>query len=99
MDNILNEDEIVIEVKDVEKMFKVYYDRGNLLKEKIIFHDRNKYEERRVLDGISFNIKKGEAVGLIGQNGCGKSTTLKLLTKIIFPTAEVLRCMGSVQPA
>lgn len=88
--------EIAIEVNNVEKIFKVYYDRGNLLKEKIIFRKRNKYEERRVLDDISFNIKKGEAVGLIGQNGCGKSTTLKLLTKIIFPNSGSINMHGRV---
>lgn len=96
MENIMNQDETVIEVNDVEKIFKVYYDRGNLLKEKVLFHDRNKYEERRVLDGISFSIKRGEAVGLIGQNGCGKSTTLKLLTKIIFPNGGSIKMHGRV---
>lgn len=96
MNSEIKQDEIAIEVKDVEKIFKVYFDRGNLLKEKVLFHNRNKYEERRVLDGISFAIKKGEAVGLIGQNGCGKSTTLKLLTKIIFPNSGSIHMEGRV---
>lgn len=96
MNNILNKNDIAIEVNNVEKTFKVYYDRGNLLKEKILFHDRNRYEERRVLDSISFSIKKGESVGLIGQNGCGKSTTLKLLSKIIFPNSGSIKLSGRV---
>lgn len=96
MDDMLKYDEIAIEVKDVQKMFKVYYDKGNLLKEKVLFHNRNRFEERWVLDGISFTIKKGEAVGLIGQNGCGKSTTLKLLTKIIFPNSGNIHLCGRV---
>ncbi|MSS64496.1 ABC transporter ATP-binding protein [Lachnospiraceae bacterium WCA-693-APC-MOT-I] len=86
----------VIEVKDLKKKFKVYYDKGNSLKEKILFKSRNKYEERWVLNGISFNVKKGEAIGLIGHNGCGKSTTLKLLNRIIYPTSGEIKMKGRV---
>ena len=74
-----------IKVENVTKKFKVYLDKGHTLKEKTLFKKRRSYEERVVLDGISFTVKKGEAVGLIGHNGCGKSTTLKLLTKIMYP--------------
>ena len=63
-----------IEVTDVTKSFKVYFDKGNTMKEKVLFQKRRRYEERRVLDGICFEVKKGEAIGLIGHNGCGKST-------------------------
>ena len=74
-----------IEVRDITKSFKVYYDRGKTLKDVLVTKGRNKSETRQVLKGISFNIRPGEAVGLIGKNGCGKSTTLKLLSKIIYP--------------
>lgn len=74
-----------IEVHQVKKKFKVYYDKGQSFKERFLFKNRNHYEERWVLQGISFKVKKGEAIGLIGQNGCGKSTLLKLLTKIMYP--------------
>lgn len=90
------ETEYTIEIKNVKKSFRVYYDKGNMLKEKLLFRERNRYEEREVLKGISFNIKKGEAVGLIGQNGCGKSTTLKLLTKIIYPDSGSIEVKGRV---
>lgn len=85
-----------IEVNNVTKHFKVYYDKGSELKEKVLFWKRNKYENRTVLDNISFSIKKGEAVGLIGKNGCGKSTTLKLLTKIIYPNSGNIEMCGRV---
>lgn len=85
-----------IEVKNVTKSFKVYYDKGSQLKEKALFWKRNRYEERWVLKGISFTVKKGEAVGLIGHNGCGKSTTLKLLTKIIYPDNGTIEMKGRV---
>ena len=45
---------------------------------------------------MSFDIKKGEAVGLIGKNGCGKSTTLKLLNRIMYPTSGTIRVNGRV---
>lgn len=88
--------ENAIEVHNLRKMYKVYYDKGSQLKEKILFSKRNKYEKRWVLDDISFEVKKGEAVGLIGHNGCGKSTTLKLLTKIIYPNSGTIEMKGRV---
>ena len=85
-----------IEVRNVSKSFKVYFDKGNELKEKMLFWKRNRYENRVVLNDISFSVKKGEAVGLIGRNGCGKSTTLKLLTKIIYPDSGSIEMCGRV---
>lgn len=88
--------ENIIEVKNVSKKFRVYKDRGTTIKERILSSKRRKYEERIVLDHISFQIQKGEAVGLIGHNGCGKSTTLKLLTKIIYPDSGTISVAGRV---
>lgn len=88
--------ENVIEVKDIKKSFRVYYDKGNQLKEKLIFWRRNRYENRQVLNGISFEVKRGEAIGLVGHNGCGKSTMLKLLTRIIYPDSGTITMNGRV---
>lgn len=88
--------ENAIEVRNLKKKFKVYYDKGNSLKERILFKNRNRYEERWVLNGISFDVKKGEAIGLIGHNGCGKSTTLKLLNRIIYPNGGSIKMKGRV---
>ena len=85
-----------IEVNQVTKSFKVYQDKGYTLKELTLFSKRRKYEKREVLKGINFAVKKGEAVGLIGRNGCGKSTTLKLLTKIIYPDSGSIEMKGRV---
>jgi ABC-type polysaccharide/polyol phosphate transport system ATPase subunit len=85
-----------IEVRNITKKYKVYYDKGNSLKEKVLFKNRNSYELRYVLKGISFDVKKGEAVGIIGKNGCGKSTTLKLLTKILYPDSGTIEIKGRV---
>ncbi|MDE6706826.1 MAG: ABC transporter ATP-binding protein [Oscillospiraceae bacterium] len=85
-----------IEVHDVKKKFRIFYDKGNDLKDRILFRNRNHYEDRWVLKGISFRVKKGEAIGLIGHNGCGKSTTLKLLTKILYPDSGSIEMTGRV---
>lgn len=89
-------DNWVIEVKDVRKHFKVYMDKGDTLKEKVIFSKRNKYENREILKGISFQVPKGQAIGFIGKNGCGKSTTLKLLTRILRPNSGSVTVNGRV---
>lgn len=88
--------DIAIIVSNVSKSFKIYADKGNTLKEKILFSSRNKYDKKGVLKNISFEIPKGECVGLIGKNGCGKSTMLKLLTQIIYPDNGKVELSGRV---
>ena len=90
------QNEIAIDVNNITKSFKVFLDKGSQLKERLLFRKRSRYEERKVLRGISFQVKKGEAVGLIGHNGCGKSTTLKLLTKIMYPDTGTITMNGRV---
>lgn len=86
----------VIEVKNVWKKFKIYHDKPHTLKDKVLFWNRNKYEVRWVLEDISFEVKKGESIGIIGKNGSGKSTLLKLLTKIIYPNKGSINMKGQV---
>ena len=77
--------DIAVEVKDVTKYFKLYFDKPNTLKERLVNIGRNKSVKRIVLEHINLTIKKGETVALVGTNGSGKSTLLKLMTKIIYP--------------
>ena len=88
--------EYAIEVNNVSKKFKIYFDKGYSLRDKLLFWKRNRYEELKVLQNVSFSIKKGEAVGLIGHNGCGKSTTLKMLTRIMYPDSGKITMNGRV---
>ena len=88
--------EVAIQVQDVSKHFKVYLDKGSSLKEKVLFKNRRKYEERTVLENISFQVGKGEAIGIIGENGCGKSTLLKLMSKIMYPDSGSIQIKGRV---
>ena len=83
-------------VDHVYKSFEVYFDKANSLKEKILFWNRNKKEERQVLEDINIEINKGEAVALIGVNGGGKSTLLKLMTKIIYPDKGKITTNGKL---
>ena len=92
----MERNETAIEVKNITKSFKVYPDKGAQLKERLLFRKRSRFEIRPVLKGISFTVRKGEAVGLIGHNGCGKSTTLKLLTRIMYPDSGEITMNGRV---
>lgn len=88
--------EKAIVVEHVSKSFKIYKDKSSTMMESILFWKRKNYENRQVLDDISFTVDKGEAVGLIGHNGCGKSTTLKMLSKILYPDKGSIRVKGRV---
>lgn len=87
---------IAIEVINLDKKFKAYYDKPNTLKERLIFWKKTKLEYHQVLKDISLEIKKGETVALIGTNGSGKSTLLKLMTKILYPTNGELHTYGKL---
>lgn len=85
-----------IEVINVSKDFKVFYDKANTIKEKLLFFKRNRNELLHILKGINLSIKKGESVALIGVNGSGKSTLLKLMTKIIYPNKGKININGKL---
>lgn len=85
-----------IEVKNMSKRFKLFYDKPTTLKERLVFWNHKKTETRTVLDDINLDIKKGETVALIGVNGSGKSTLLKLMTKIIYPTEGTIETKGKL---
>ncbi|KLU59392.1 teichoic acids export ATP-binding protein TagH [Peptococcaceae bacterium CEB3] len=86
----------VIEANDVWKMFRLYHDRAPTLKEKVLFSHRRKHDELWVLKGVDLKVEKGRTLGLIGQNGSGKSTFLKLLTRIIYPDRGNIKITGKV---
>lgn len=89
--------EIAISVENVKKSFKIYKDKGYTLKERILFFkSRNAYVKNNILRGISFDIEKGDILGIVGKNGSGKSTLLKLITKIIYPDSGNIKINGKV---
>lgn len=76
----------VIEVKNLRKEFKSYSSRSGLSGAFRDLLTRN-YKVLAAVDNISLNVKQGEMVGYIGENGAGKSTTIKMLTGILTPTS------------
>lgn len=90
------DNDLAIIVKDMSKSFKIYYDKPNTLKERLLFWKRNDTEIRPILTDINLEIKKGETVALIGTNGSGKSTLLKLMTKIIYPNKGYIKTNGKL---
>ena len=86
----------VIEVDHVCKKFSTHR-RHTTIKNLIVYHEKRKrVKEHCVLDDVSFSVKKGEVMGIIGRNGCGKSTMLKLLSKILRPDGGEVRIKGKV---
>ena len=92
----MQKDVNVIEVKNMTKSFKLFYDKPSTLKERLVFWNHKKADIRTVLNNINVDIKKGETVALIGVNGSGKSTLLKLMTKIIYPTKGTVKTKGKL---
>ena len=77
-----------IEVRHVSKHFKLYHEQYHTRKERLIFLRRGKrFEEFHALEDVSFEVEEGTTFGLIGANGSGKSTILKLMAGILRPSA------------
>lgn len=90
----------MIEVSDVSMRFRMNSDKIMSLKEYVTTALRGKlnYQEFTALDHVSFEVKKGETLGLIGRNGAGKSTMLKVISGILKPTEGSVVCRGNVVP-
>ena len=92
--------ENMIEVKNVTMKFRMSDEPINSLKE--IFttavSGKLKFNEFLALDDVSFNLEKGKTLGLIGKNGAGKSTTLKLISGILKPTSGTIITRGNIVP-
>lgn len=90
----------VIKVTNLHKSFRLPTERSSGLKQAIF--NRLKgikgYKNHNVLKGLSFEVKKGEFVGIVGRNGSGKSTLLKTLAGIYIPEKGTIKIEGSVVP-
>ncbi len=88
--------EYAIEVKDVTKIYKLYDKPIDRLKESLSVRHREYHRDFYALQGISFTVKKGQTVGIIGTNGSGKSTILKIITGVLTPTSGQVQVNGKV---
>ena len=91
---------IVIRAEDVTMRFRMNSDRILSLKEFVTtaLRGRLKYQEFTALDHVSLSVQKGETLGLIGRNGAGKSTMLKIISGILKPTSGTVTCQGNIVP-
>lgn len=87
-------------VKDLHKTFKLPHEKHSGIKQAAlgIFKGNRGYETQKVLNDVSFEIKKGEFFGIVGRNGSGKSTLLKLLAGIYTPEKGQVHVEGSLMP-
>lgn len=78
--------EVAIRVDDVSKLYKLYDKPSDRLKESLGLTRKKLYKEHYALHNVSFDVKRGETVGIIGTNGSGKSTILKIITGVLNPS-------------
>jgi lipopolysaccharide transport system ATP-binding protein len=85
-----------ITVKNLEKTFRIFSHPGDRIKQALTFGKISYHREFIALHNISFEIKKGEAVGIIGHNGSGKSSLLQIICGILKPTTGTIRVNGRI---
>lgn len=92
--------ENMIEIQNVSMHFRLPSDRVSSVKEYVIKKLKREmtYREFVALDSISFDIRKGEVIGLVGHNGAGKSTLLKIISGILKPSVGNIQVHGNVVP-
>jgi ABC-type polysaccharide/polyol phosphate transport system ATPase subunit len=91
-------DHVRIVFQDIVQRFRVIHERPDTLREAFahLFRNRTSYYNFEALKGISFTIGDGEVVGIVGRNGSGKSTILKIIAGVYRPTAGLVKVSGKV---
>ena len=94
------EKKVMLRISDVSMRFRKEEDHAGSLKETVInmFAGRLKFTEFYVLQHVSFDVYKGDVLGIIGRNGAGKSTILKIISGIMKPTAGNVERYGNIVP-
>lgn len=92
--------EYSIKVENVSKKFRIFHEKRNSIFESIVgwFKRTKHYEELEVLKNISFNVKKGEVLGIIGKNGEGKTTLLRIISRVYSQDEGKVTINGSLIP-
>ncbi|MEE0375509.1 MAG: ABC transporter ATP-binding protein [Lachnospiraceae bacterium] len=91
------QEEIAIAVDHISKVYKLYDKPMDRMVEALGLTKKKKYREHFALSDVSFQVKKGECVGIIGTNGSGKSTILKIITGVLNPTGGTFTVNGRIQ--
>jgi len=90
------QEDIAIEVKNLTKMYKLYDKNSDRLKDALGLGKNKLYKEHLALNNVNMTIKKGETIGIIGTNGSGKSTILKIITGVLSPTSGEVNVNGHI---
>jgi lipopolysaccharide transport system ATP-binding protein len=92
----MHSDEVIILAQGLGKRYRLFGHPGDRIKQFISLGMRRYHSDFLALDGVSFDVRKGETVGIIGPNGSGKSTLLQLICGILKPTAGTLEVHGRI---
>ncbi len=90
------ETKYAIQVENVTKIYKLYEKPIDRLKESLNLSHKEYHRDFYALNGLSFNVEKGQTVGIIGTNGSGKSTILKIITGVLTPTTGRVEVNGKI---
>ena len=90
------ENNVAIEVKNLTKSYKLYDKPMDRLKDSLGLAGKKRFKEHLALNNVSLSVKKGETVGIIGTNGSGKSTILKIITGVLSPTSGEVNVDGHI---
>ncbi|MDR9788164.1 MAG: ABC transporter ATP-binding protein [Peptococcaceae bacterium MAG4] len=91
-----NNNEIAILVNNIGKCYRIYEHPSQRLKQALLFGHRKYYKEFWALRHVSFEVRKGEIVGIIGKNGSGKSTLLQIIAGTLMPTEGEIKINGRI---
>jgi ABC-2 type transport system ATP-binding protein len=94
-----NKKEVAISVQNLHKEFILPQHKNTTFKQTVVnIVKKNKKVTQKVLDGVSFEVEKGDFFGIVGRNGSGKSTLLKLIAGVYTPTAGQIAINGELTP-
>ena len=89
-------EDFAVVIKELTKVYKLYKKPSDRIKELFSFNHMNLHDDFYALDNVSFSVKRGESVGIIGKNGSGKSTLLKIITEVLSKTSGEVNINGRV---
>lgn len=90
----MSDREVVVSFKNVTKEYKLY--KSDRARFKSLFSKKVPFKINRAVDNLSFEVRKGESLALLGRNGAGKSTILKMVTGVTFPSEGEINVVGTI---
>ncbi len=92
----MNKKKVAIQVKDLDKVYRLYDKPSDRMMEALGLSRKKKYKEHHALNQVNLKVYQGETVGIIGTNGSGKSTILKIITGVLNPSAGEVKVNGRI---